>query len=58
MRFVHSALLLAVSACPALAQRGPVIAIPGRPDIPIFENGVDVSWSVIEGESVSIGRDR
>ena len=39
-----------MSACPALAQRGPVIAIPGRPDIPIIENGVDVSWSVIEGE--------
>ena len=50
MRFVHSALLLAVSACPALAQRGPVIVIPGRPDIPIFENGADVSWSVLEGE--------
>ena len=50
MRLVRSALLLAVSACPALAQRGPVIVIPGRPDIPIFENGADVSWSVLEGE--------
>jgi hypothetical protein len=50
MRFVHSALLLAVSACPAFAQRGPVIVIPGRPDNPIFENGADVSWSVLEGE--------
>ncbi|MGA8652769.1 MAG: hypothetical protein WB677_19525 [Xanthobacteraceae bacterium] len=50
MRLVHAAVLFAVSASPALAQRGPVIVIPGRPDVPIFENGVDVSWSVIEGE--------
>ena len=50
MRLVHAAVLFAVSASPALAQRGPVIFIPGRPDVPIFENGVDVSWSVIEGE--------
>ena len=41
---------LAVTASPALAQRGPVIVIPGRPDVPIFENGVDVTWSVVEGE--------
>jgi hypothetical protein len=26
------------------------MVIPGRPDVPIFENGVDVSWSVVEGE--------
>lgn len=50
MRFVHAALLLAVTACPALAQRGPVLVIPGRPDVPVFENGVDISWSVVEGE--------
>src|SRR6202023_3396593 len=50
MRFVHAAVLLAVSASPALAQRGPVIVIPGRPDVPILENGVDISWSVVEGE--------
>ena len=44
-------MLLAVSASPALAQRGPYIVIPGRPMVPIFENGVDVlSWSVVEGE--------
>lgn len=50
MRFVHAAVLLAVGASPAFAQRGPVIVIPGRPDVPVFENGVDVSWSVVEGE--------
>ncbi len=50
MRIAHAALLLAVTASPALAQRGPVIVVPGRPDVPILMNGVDVSWSVIEGD--------
>lgn len=58
MRIVHAALLLAVSACPAFAQRAPVIVIPGRPDVPVLLSGIlpvylnhaDVSWSVIEGE--------
>jgi hypothetical protein len=50
MRFVHAAVLLALSVSPALAQMGPYFVIPGRPDVPIFENGVDVSWSVVEGE--------
>jgi hypothetical protein len=58
MRISHAALLLAVSASPALAQRAPVIVMPGRPDVPVllsgvlpvYMNGVDASWSVIEGE--------
>jgi hypothetical protein len=50
MRFVYVALLIAVSASPALAQRGPVIVIPGRPDAPVLMYGVDISWSVIEGD--------
>ncbi len=50
MRFVYAALLIAISASPALAQRGPVIVIPGRPDVPVLMYGVDISWSVIEGE--------
>jgi hypothetical protein len=50
MRFVNAALLVAVTASAALAQQGPVIVIPGRPDVPIFENGTDVTWSVVEGE--------
>jgi hypothetical protein len=50
MRLVHAALLLAVSASPALAQRAPVIVIPTRPDVPVLMNGVDVSYAVIEGE--------
>src|ERR1700722_11664832 len=50
MRLVHAVALLAASASPAFAQMGPYMVIPGRPDVPIFENGVDVSWSVVEGE--------
>ena len=50
MRFIHAALLLAVTTSPALAQREPQIVIPGRPDVPVIINGVDASWSVVEGE--------
>jgi len=50
MRCVHAALLFAVSISPALAQRAPEIVIPSRPDVPILMNGIDVSWSVIEGD--------
>jgi len=50
MRLVHTVFLLALGTSPALAQTGPVIVIPGRPDVPIIENGVDVSWSVVESE--------
>lgn len=50
MRFVHAALLLALSASPAFAQMGPEIVIPGRPDVPVIINGVDASWGVVEGE--------
>ena len=50
MRLVHTVFFLAVGVSPALAQTGPVIVIPGRPDVPIFENGVDVSWAVVESE--------
>lgn len=50
MRLLHTAIWLAVSISPAFAQRAPVIVLPGRPDVPVLINGVDVSWSVIEGE--------
>ena len=50
MRFVHAALLVAVSSSPALAQREPVIVIPGKPGVPVIINGVDASWAVVEGE--------
>src|SRR5580692_6162533 len=44
------ALLLAVSASPAFAQREPQIVIPGRPDVPVIINGIDASWGIVEGE--------
>jgi hypothetical protein len=50
MRFFHAALLLAVMTSPALAQREPEIVVPGRADVPVIINGVDASWSVVEGE--------
>lgn len=44
------ALLLAVTASPAFAQREPQIVIPGRPDVPVIINGIDASWGIVEGE--------
>ncbi len=32
------------------SETGPVIVIPGRPDVPVIINGRDVSWSVVEGD--------
>lgn len=50
IRLAYVGLFLALGFSPALAQRGPVIVVPGRPDVPVLMNGVDVSWSVIEGD--------
>ena len=50
MRLARAILFLVVFTSPAFAQREPVIVIPGRPDVPIYINGVDASWAVVEGE--------
>ena len=50
MRFLCAALLMAVSCSSALAQREPEIVIPGRPGVPVYINGVDASWGIVEGE--------
>jgi hypothetical protein len=50
MRFLYAALLLAVTVSPALAQREPVIVIPGRLGVPVYINGIDASWGIVEGE--------
>jgi hypothetical protein len=50
MRLVHAALLVLVSASPVFAQTGPVIVIPGKPGVPVYINGIDASWGVVEGE--------
>lgn len=33
-----------------MADTGPVIVIPGRPGVPVFINGREVSYSVVEGD--------
>ena len=50
MRFVQAIVLLMAMASPALAQREPVIVIPGKPGVPVYINGVDASYGVVEGE--------
>ncbi len=50
MRILTAALLLTLGGSPALAQRVPTIVIPGRADVPVIINGVDASWSVVEGD--------
>src|SRR3954462_8109782 len=44
------ALCAASSAVPARAQTGPVIAIPGKPGVPVIVNGVIVDGAVIWGD--------
>jgi hypothetical protein len=50
MRLVGTALLLAVTASPAFAQREPVIVIPGKAGVPVIINGIDASWGIVDGE--------
>ena len=50
MRYLCAAFALAITASSAFAQRGPVIVIPGRPDVPVFIHGIDASWGIVEGE--------
>jgi len=50
MRFLYVVLLLAVTTSSALAQREPEIVVPGRPGVPVYINGVDASWGIVEGE--------
>jgi hypothetical protein len=50
MRVVATALLFAATCSPALAQREPEIVIPGKAGVPVIIDGVDASWSVVDGE--------
>jgi hypothetical protein len=50
MRLPFAALLLAVTAPAALAQREPQIVVPGKPGVPVYINGIDASWGIVEGE--------
>ncbi len=50
MRLVQAVLLFAVAASPAFAQRAPEIVIPGKAGVPVYINGIDASWGVVEGD--------
>ena len=50
MRPVPAVLLAAITASPAFAQRAPEIVIPGKPGVPVYINGIDASWGVVEGD--------
>ena len=55
---MRAGLVLAIligTALPACAGEGFDIVIPGRPGVPIIINGVDASYSVVEGE-LGLGR--
>jgi len=43
------AILLATTWAASASDTGPVIVIPGRPGVPIMINGVDASYTVVEG---------
>jgi hypothetical protein len=50
MRFFGSALLLVVTASPALAQPVPEIVIPGKAGVPVYINGIDASYGIVESD--------
>lgn len=50
MRPVPAVLLAVITASPALAQRAPEIVIPGKPGVPVYINGIDASWGVVESD--------
>ncbi len=48
---VTLAILIGMAGGAAWAEsNGPVIAIPGRPGVPVIINGVDASYAVVEGD--------
>lgn len=49
-RFALAAGVWLIAGTAIASETGPVIVIPGRPGVPIIINGVDVSYSVIEGD--------
>jgi hypothetical protein len=50
MRIVRAAFLFCLTAVSAFAQDGPEIVIPGKPGVPVYINGIDASWGVVEGD--------
>ena len=50
MRLLLAAAFLAVTVTAAFAQREPQIVVPGKAGVPVYINGIDASWGVVEGE--------
>ena len=50
MRNASTIAILLMTVSPALAQSGPQLVVPNRPDVPIIINGVDASYAVVEGD--------
>jgi len=48
--FVTLAILMTTAGVARAESNGPVIAIPGRPGVPVIINGVDASYAVVEGD--------
>ena len=48
--FVTLAVLIGTAGMACAESNGPVIAIPGRPGVPVIINGVDASYAVVEGD--------
>src|SRR3984957_3306334 len=44
------AILIGTTLTACAESNGPVIVIPGRPGVPVIINGVDASYSVVEGD--------
>jgi hypothetical protein len=47
---VTLAILIGAASAACAESNGPVIAIPGRVGVPVIINGVDASYSVVEGD--------
>jgi len=50
MRPASAILFAAITASPAWAQRAPEIVIPGKPGVPVYINGIDASWGIVESD--------
>lgn len=48
--FVTLAVLIGTAGFACAESNGPVIAIPGRPGVPVIINGLDASYAVVEGD--------
>lgn len=50
MRLLLAASMWAVTVTAALAQREPHIVVPGKAGVPVYINGMDASWGIVEGD--------